>query len=65
MAYAGGWREEEDLMRERRARSFTGFVGVRRKEDFNMGPPHFEGNIEGRIGLGMRTFRFERHGEAV
>lgn len=52
-------------MRERPARSFTGFVGVGQKEDFNMGPPPFEGNIEGRIGLGMRTFRFEGHGEAV
>lgn len=58
LAHAGGWREEEDVIGERQARSFTGFVGCRSVEDFYAGPPPFEGNIGGRIGLGMRTFAF-------
>lgn len=64
-ASAGGWREEEDVIREIRARSFTGFVGVREVGDFNMGPPPFPANVEGRVGMGMRTFPLGSHGEAV
>jgi len=61
----GGWRAEPDVIRGRAARSFTGFVGQRSSEEgvFRMAPP-FEGNIQGRIGMGMRTFGFAGHGLA-
>jgi len=61
----GGWRVEPDVIRGRASRSFTGFVGQRGSEEgvFRMAPP-FEGNMEGRIGMGMRTFGFGGHGLA-
>ena len=61
----GGWRAEPDVIRGRAARSFTGFVGQRGSEEgvFRMAPP-FEANVEGRIGMGMRTFGFAGHGLA-
>jgi len=61
----GGWRAEPDVMRGRAARSFTGLVGQRGSEEgvFRMAPP-FEANMEGRIGMGMRTFGFAGHGLA-
>jgi len=61
----GGWRAEPDVIRGRAARSFTGFVGQKGSEEgvFRMAPP-FEANLEGRIGLGMRTFGFAGHGLA-
>lgn len=60
--HVGGWREEEDVIREVKARSFTGVVGLKNPGSFNKGPPPFKGNIEGRIGLGMRNFCFWTHG---
>jgi hypothetical protein len=61
LASSGGWRREQDIIRETPAQSFSAFIGCEKLEDFRMAPPFGE-NIPGRIGLGMRTFRMGVHG---
>jgi len=55
LLHTGGWRVEEDIIRDTPAYSYTGFVGQRNADDFKQMPP-FENNLVGRIGLNMRTF---------
>jgi len=57
LPHLSGWRVERDIFRDTPARSYTGFVGQATAEEFKQMPP-FEGNLEGRIGLTMRTFSF-------